>query len=296
METELQENISNNIPISSTKPDLPSVSDEDLTNLSQKDFNKLLKERTDERELRQRRRALKRKQADTKARLKQREAMKLYKKNKENNQTIAAFRPECRKIVSVKHRQKFERLLQVWENEPHSIEIINNNGVCFEDELLIGRGSYSTAVHICLGSDGIERAIKRLPRYLCKTFLKNERDMLTSPNAVNSPRIVNYWFYDETTSNDFGYLILNLYERNLADYIKEEGTKLTESCARRMIHQVLEGLLALHSREPRILHRDLKPSNILVDVNGDLLLSDFGIGRFFPEGIYNVASWPSITD
>ncbi len=151
-------------------------------------------------------------------------------------------------------------------------------------------------MHICLGSDGIERAIKRLPRYLCKTFLKNERDMLTSPNAVNSPRIVNYWFYDETTSNDFGYLILNLYERNLADYIKEEGTKLTESCARRMIHRVLEGLLALHSREPRILHRDLKPSNILVDVNGDLLLSDFGIGRFFPEGIYNVASWPSITD
>ncbi len=107
---ELLMNLRNNIPISSTKPDLPSVSDEDLTNLSQKDFNKLLKERTDERELRQRRRALKRKQADTKARLKQREAMKLYKKN---NQTIAAFRPECRKIVSVKHRQKFERLLQV---------------------------------------------------------------------------------------------------------------------------------------------------------------------------------------
>ena len=50
-----------------------------------------------------------------------------------------------------------------------------------------------------------------------------------------------------------------------------------------MIRQILLGLKALHSREPRILHRDLKPTNILVDVNGDLALSDFGIGRFFPE-------------
>jgi serine/threonine protein kinase len=189
--------------------------------------------------------------------------------------------------VSVEHREKFERLLELWESDPESIRIINDNGVCFKEEFAIGSGSYGTEVYICLGSDGIERAIKRLPKLLCKKFLKNERDILTSRNAVESPRIVNYCFYDDTSSPDFGYLILNLYEHSLKEFIREEGETITESRARNMIRQVLEGLEALHAREPRILHRDLKPTNILVDVHGDLLLSGFGIGRFFPEqGIF----------
>jgi serine/threonine protein kinase len=202
---------------------------------------------------------------------------------------IAALKPKDWKKVSVKHREKFDRLLEVWENaksDPELIKIINDNGVCFKEEFSIGNGSYGTEVYVCLGSDGIERAIKRLPKVLCN-LLKNERDILTSRNAVVSPRVVYYWFYDDTSSPDFGYLILNLYEQNLEEFIKEEGEMITESRARKMIRQVLEGLQALHAREPRILHRDLKPTNILVDVNGDLVLSDFGIGRFFPEqGIF----------
>ena len=141
--------------------------------------------------------------------------------------------------------------------------MINNNCVCFEKQFLIGRGSYGTKVYICLGSDRIERAIKRLPKWLCQKFLRNERDILTSPNVVKSPRIVNYWFYDDTSSRDFGYLILDLHERNLEDYVEAEDEKISELLARSMIFQVLEGLRELHAREPRILHRDLKPTNIL---------------------------------
>jgi hypothetical protein len=203
---------------------------------------------------------------------------------------IAALKPKYWKKVSAKHSEKFDRLSEVWENaesNPELIKIINNNGVCFKEEFSIGKGSYGTEVYICLGSDGIERAIKRLPKYLCK-LLKNERDILTSQNAVDSPRVVNYCFYDDSNP-DYGYLILNLHEQNLKEFVKdkEKGETITESRARKMIRQVLKGLKVLHAREPRILHRDLKPTNILVDVNGDLVLSDFGIGRFFPEqGIF----------
>ena len=204
--------------------------------------------------------------------------------------SITALEPKEWKKVSVKHRDKLELLSKVWRynDETEHVEFpkvtnINGNNVCFLKEFLIGSGSNNTEVYVCLGSDGIERAIKRIPKEFC-IFLKNERDILTSQNAVESPRVVNYHFYDDS-SYDFGYLILNLYEQNLEDFIKKEGETITESRTREMIRQVLEGLKALHAREPRIIHRDLKPTNILVDVNGDLVLSDFGIGRFFPEGI-----------
>ena len=198
-------------------------------------------------------------------------------------QGIAPLKFQSLKSVSVKHKEKFEQLLESCKSEPETKRIISCNSVCFSEQFSIGRGSYGTEVYICLGSDGMERAIKRLPKWLCQKFLRNERDILTSPNVVQSPRIVNYWFYDDTSSHDFGYLILDLHERNLEEYVKEEGDKISKSDARRMICQVLKGLRALHTREPRILHRDLKPTNILVDVNGDLVLSDFGIGRFFCE-------------
>ena len=189
-------------------------------------------------------------------------------------------------VVSKKHREKLELLSKVAKWELGEFTINNGNVVCFQKKFLIGRGNQGTEVYICLGTDGIERAIKRIPKSLCD-MLKNERDILTSRNAVESPRVVNYHFYDNTSNPDFGYLILNLYEQNLEEFVKKEGETITESHAREMIRQVLEGLKALHAREPRIIHRDLKPTNILVDVNGNLVLSDFGIGRFFPEqGIF----------
>lgn len=197
---------------------------------------------------------------------------------------VVASTPKALKHISLEHRHKFQRLFEVWTKSPESMTIINSNGVCFEKEFKIGSGSSGSEVFICLGSDGIERAIKRLPKLKFQTFLENERDILTSPNAIASPHIVNYWFFDEVSNPDFCYLILNLYERNLEDFLKDESSEeITESRARKMIHQVLQGLEALHTREPRILHRDMKPTNILVDVDGNLALSDFGIGRFFPE-------------
>jgi hypothetical protein len=138
----------------------------------------------------------------------------------ENTGKIAALKPKDWKIVSVKHKEKLERLSKSWSignliANPELITIINDNGVCFKEEFSIGSGSYGTEVYVCLGSDGIERAIKRLPKYLCK-LLKNERDILNSPNAVESPRVVNYCFYDDSKP-EYDYLILNLYEQNLEE-------------------------------------------------------------------------------
>ena len=287
MEKEREENVQSNVAITGNTSD-SDISDQVLLHFSRREMNKLVKGRSDGDDLRKRRKALlKRRQSSIRTSSEQREAMELKRPLEEKTERTTALKPKDWKKVSVKHREKFERLLEVRESDPESITTVNDNGVCFKKEFAIGNGSYGTEVYICLGSDGIERAIKRLPKLLCEKFLKNERDILNSPNAVESPRIVNYCFYDDTSNPDFGYLILNLYEQNLEEFIREEGERMTESRVRKMIRQVLEGLKALHAREPRIIHRDLKPTNILIDVKDNLLLSDFGIGRFFPEqGIF----------
>ena len=169
---------------------------------------------------------------------------------------------------------------------PEEIKEINDVRVCFSEEFFVGRGSDATRVFVGLGRDGYERAVKRLPRDDCACLAEQEKKILNEPNAVDSKHVVKYRYLDDKSDKDWVFLIMDLCEETLNEYVERSSLEDLTKNARNIIQQVLKGLRDLHSCSPTsILHRDLKPSNILRNVNGNWLIADFGISRILTQNV-----------
>ncbi|CAN0919755.1 CBL-interacting serine/threonine-protein kinase 5 [Linum grandiflorum] len=74
------------------------------------------------------------------------------------------------------------------------------------------------------------------------------------------------------------------YVRGGELFAKVEKGKLDEDVARKYFQQLISAIDYCHSRG--VSHRDLKPENLLLDENGNLKVSDFGLSAL-PEQIWN---------
>jgi mitogen-activated protein kinase 1/3 len=71
------------------------------------------------------------------------------------------------------------------------------------------------------------------------------------------------------------YMIQTLMDTDLHKLLKSQVISNEHICY--FICQLLRGLKYIHSAN--VLHRDLKPSNLLIDLNCDLKICDFGLAR-----------------
>ena len=95
-------------------------------------------------------------------------------------------------------------------------------------------------------------------------------------NLTHAVRCV---FFDDTSLTTFAFLIMELCEETLKNFVHYNSRDKLVEDAPDIIQQILKGLAGLHRPPDCILHRDLKPSNILRNVHGRWLLADFGIAR-----------------
>ena len=135
---------------------------------------------------------------------------------------------------------------------------------------LAGRSSdrASVAVH----SEDEDEAF----RFGLEQFLREARTLA----QLDHPNIVRIRHFFE--ANGTAYLVMHYYQGlSLAEYVDQQGGRLTEKAAIQLLIPVLDGLRAAHAKH--ILHRDIKPQNIYLAhlESGGVrpILLDFGAAR-----------------
>lgn len=89
--------------------------------------------------------------------------------------------------------------------------------------------------------------------------------------GLNHPNLLHANHFDLCEKRP--YLVMPYCPSSATDYIGN----IDEPTLWRFLHDVSSGLEYLHSME--IVHHDIKPDNILIDTEGNFLITDFGISK-----------------
>lgn len=151
---------------------------------------------------------------------------------------------------------------------------------------LIAQTAHSR-VYLARGPDGQDVALKELlfskvPSTQELEAFEREARLLQTLSHPRVPRLLGHFQEGEGAG-------LRLYLA--AEYLpgetlleRLEHHTFSEEEARDIARQVLDILVYLHGRKPRVLHRDLKPANLIRRPEGSLCLVDFGAARESAKG------------
>jgi serine/threonine protein kinase len=146
----------------------------------------------------------------------------------------------------------------------------------------IGRGGMSVVSLALDGESNKLRAIKVVE----KTGRDKEKNDVVVNSAITEANILesldNYYLpkiYNIIETDDVIYVVMEYIEgKSLKEVIHAEGAQ-TEEDVIKWARQLCEALDYLHSRKSPIIYRDMKPSNIMLKLDGNIKLIDFGIAR-----------------
>ncbi len=154
--------------------------------------------------------------------------------------------------------------------------LVGKNIGKYEILALIGRGAESTVYRAHLRSLHIPVAFKVLEgrkRQLAKTRFDRESRL-----ALGIPRHENVvYVYDAGRINGMRFIAMELVEGvDLEEAVASASISTEEEIIEALI-AACKGLEFIH--EHGIIHRDIKPHNIIVDRNGKVKITDFGIAE-----------------
>ncbi|KAL0447510.1 UNVERIFIED_CONTAM: CBL-interacting serine/threonine-protein kinase [Sesamum latifolium] len=149
----------------------------------------------------------------------------------------------------------------------------------YEMGRLLGKGAFAKVYYATNLATDESVAIKVIKK---DEVIKDQRMMeqikreIAVMRLVRHPNIVELKEVMATKSKIF---FVMEYVRGGALFSKVARGRLKEEAARKYFQQLISAVDFCHSRG--VYHRDLKPENLLLDENGDLKISDFGLSALY---------------
>ena len=104
-------------------------------------------------------------------------------------------------------------------------------------------------------------------------FIRRFHREAQSATSLAHPNIVN--IYDVGEENDLYYIVMEYVEgQTLKQYIQQSSSLRVENVIE-IMRQLTSAIS--HAHQNHIVHRDIKPQNILIDLDGNVKITDFGI-------------------
>ena len=147
----------------------------------------------------------------------------------------------------------------------------------FEFLYVIGRGGFGKVWKVLLKRTSKNYALKEMSKM--KIILKRSEKSIQSERELLSnlyqPFIVNMI----SAFQDFNnlYLVMDLFKGGDMRYHIFLNKKFNEIQSKFFISNIILGLEYIHKN--KIIHRDIKPENLVLDQNGYLAITDFGIAK-----------------
>lgn len=170
----------------------------------------------------------------------------------------------------------------------------------------LGSGGFGKTYEV---SDGAVRALGEhndIPKVL-KVLTSNhpkhvelfqrEAQVLTRLQHHGIPKVepnAYFLFFAKNQSEPLHCLVMEKIEGlNLQQYIKKRGSPIDQKLAIQWLAQLASILQEVHSQN--FFHRDIKPSNIMLRVDGQLVLIDFGTVREITESFVLKQAFGEVT-
>ncbi|XP_044496729.1 CBL-interacting serine/threonine-protein kinase 11 [Mangifera indica] len=170
------------------------------------------------------------------------------------------------------------------EIEPH----VPNNALFGKYDLgrLLGCGAFAKVYHARNVRTGQSVAIKVINKKKLSnsSLASNIKREISIMRRLNHPNIVK--LYEVLATKTKIYFVMEFVKGGEL-FAKVAKGRFTEDLSRKYFQQLISAVGYCHSRG--VFHRDLKPENLLVDENGNLKVSDFGLSalteQIRPDGL-----------